>query len=581
MNRLLAIVAATCVFSAAAAAGPATPAPRTLSTAERAVPVQVAPAQRTAWRKLLADVRASRWDAAAAALKSLPEGPLTAYVQAELLLARGPEAAGVADPLPWLALNADLPQADRIATRLRAGGLDALPPIPAPRNLQWIRQNGPSRTSDRDARLETAVKALVTADRATEAEAAFNRVSGVSSAASAEWAQKIAWSYYRQGDDAGAARMGAVAATGPGENGALGAWTAGLAAWRTDDCAAAARRFDVIAVKDATDDLKAAGAYWASRAHLACGSPQLVTMRLKAAALYPTGFYGLLARRALGIDSPLDFSEPDFIKADWNYLGSLPGARRAAALAEIGEVGLADRQLKHLASIVEASRYGAILRLASRLSLPATQLWLSARSPDGQPTALGARFPAPNWTPPRGWRVDQALVYAHALQESRFVTDAVSHAGARGVMQMMPATAAAVGRDMGEIAGPDRLTDPAFNIECGQTYLESLRDMGYTGGLLPKVIAAYNAGPGSVQKWNASVRDNGDPLLFIESIPFRETRGYVEIVLRNYWMYELRDGRKSQSMDAMARGLWPKFPGMPGPTAVRLERSGVIAAAQP
>ncbi len=69
--------------------------------------------------------------------------------------------------------------------------------------------------------------------------------------------------------------------------------------------------------------------------------------------------------------------------------------------------------------------------------------------------------------------------------------------------------------------------------------------MSYTGGLLPKVIAAYNAGPGSVQKWNATVRDNGDPLLFIESIPFRETRHYVEVVLQ-----ELLDVPAARRADA-------------------------------
>ncbi len=74
-----------------------------------------------------------------------------------------------------------------------------------------------------------------------------------------------------------------------------------------------------------------------------------------------------------------------------------------------------------------------------------------------------------------------------------------------------------------------------------------------------------------MQKWNATVRDNGDPLLFIESIPFRETRHYVEVVLRNYWMYQLREGKTPPSIDALAAGLWPKFPGTPGPAAVAVK----------
>jgi soluble lytic murein transglycosylase-like protein len=554
-------------------------APRTLSAAERAVPSQVPPAERTRWRAVMADLRAQRWDAAAAGARVLSPTPLTAFVEAEVLLARGPAAAGIADPAAWLMANADLPQAGRIAAKLRASGFTTVADAPQPRQLIFVGSERAPLRSERDLKLEAAVKADTIADRPEAAEARFRSVPDASPGARAEWAQKIAWSYYRAGDDRGAIRMGALAADGPGEAGALGAWVAGLASWRTDDCATAATQFDRIATKDAPDDLAAAGAYWASRAYLACGAPQNVASRLRAAATRPTGFYGLLARRALGLDAGLDWSEPDFIKADWNYLQSLPGARRAAALVEVGELGLADRQLKHLAGIAEASRYGAILRLAARLSLPATQLWLSSRSPDGARPPLSARFPAPDWTPPRGWRVDQALVYAHALQESRFVTDAVSARGARGVMQLMPATGAKVASNLG--LGGGELADPAFNIECGQSYLEELRDMSYTGGLLPKVIAAYNAGPGSVQKWNAQVRDNGDPLLFIESIPFKETRAYVEIVLRNYWMYELRDGRNPASMTALAQGMWPKFPGMPGATAVRMPRGGVLASAAP
>jgi hypothetical protein len=94
---------------------------------------------------------------------------------------------------------------------------------------------------------------------------------------------------------------------------------------------------------------------------------------------------------------------------------------------------------------------------------------------------------------------------------------------------------------------------------------------GVTGGLLPKVIAAYNAGPRPVGDWNAIVHDNGDPLLYIESIPYWETRGYVTTVLRNYWMYEAQGGKKaSTSRTALSQGMWPRFPGLPGAVAVRM-----------
>jgi soluble lytic murein transglycosylase-like protein len=159
-------------------------------------------------------------------------------------------------------------------------------------------------------------------------------------------------------------------------------------------------------------------------------------------------------------------------------------------------------------------------------------------------------------------------VFAHALQESKFITSARSGVGAKGLMQIMPGTARDLAKALELDPTPEQLADPSFNVEFGQSYLEMLRDSPHTQGLLPKVIAAYNAGPGSVQKWNnGALRDNGDVLLFIESIPFRETRHYVEVVMRNYWLYQEKEAAQSgrrapaaQSIAAVAANQWPRFP---------------------
>jgi hypothetical protein len=94
------------------------------------------------------------------------------------------------------------------------------------------------------------------------------------------------------------------------------------------------------------------------------------------------------------------------------------------------------------------------------------------------------------------------------------------------------------------------------------------------------VIAAYNAGPVPISEWNARGIDDGDPLLYIESIPYWETRGYVPIILRNYWVYEQKAAKESTSRKALAQGLWPKFPGLPGATAVRLSGRNVTGSTQ-
>ena len=87
-----------------------------------------------------------------------------------------------------------------------------------------------------------------------------------------------------------------------------------------------------------------------------------------------------------------------------------------------------------------------------------------------------------------------------------------------------------------------------------------LRDSGATGGKLPKIMAAYNAGLTPISRWNSEINDKNDPLLYMESIPYWETRGYVAIVMRNFWMYQRAEGDQSPSRRALAQGQWPGFP---------------------
>jgi hypothetical protein len=82
-----------------------------------------------------------------------------------------------------------------------------------------------------------------------------------------------------------------------------------------------------------------------------------------------------------------------------------------------------------------------------------------------------------------------------------------------------------------------------------------------------------------ITAWNARQIDDGDPLLYIESIPYWETRGYVPIVLRNYWIYEQLAGKSSKSRTALAQGMWPRFPGLSGATGVRIEKRPAVRTA--
>ena len=533
-------------------------------TLGRAVPAQLSGAEKVAYRLTFLDIAEGNLDAADGRLASLPAGPLHGVAKAQLLLARG-TAAPRAELTAWLAANPNTPQAVAIAQLAqRLGQSDVVVPV-VPHSLRAIRLNVPMTTrsaavvTPADAAFVARARAALAANRPADVESAAADPT-ISEPVRTEWLQRAAWNYYAQsGDDENASRLGNLAGAGSGEWSALGHWVAGLSAFRQHDCERAATAFDAVGGY-ASGELASAAAYWAHRAHLACGRPDLALARLGVASRNTTGFYGLLARRALGLKDANDWSEPDFLGADWRRLADRPGARRAVALVEVGQRALADHELRYLAATSEGGLYDSILRLADRLDLPATQYWLAGNPPAGRMPPLSARYPAPDWHPFNGWRVPRELVYAHALIESGFTTSATSHTGAKGIMQLMPAAARDMARQAEVTHNAELLNDPSFSVEYGQAYLEFLRDGKWTEGKLPKVIAAYNAGPGSVQKWNASVRCNDDPLLYIESIPFRDTRYYTEIVLRNYWMYSARAHKTNASLDAVAANQWPLFP---------------------
>jgi soluble lytic murein transglycosylase-like protein len=540
------------------------------------IPEQLDSDQKAGYRKVFAAIRAERWQDAQIQLDSMKPGPLHSIARAELYTAKNSPKVELAPLVQLISDAPELPQAEQLSRMARTRGALDTPTLPITQRLIWqdgapVRQRARSIKSDAAAtEIALAIQPFVKADQGAPAEAVVTQFDAdLTPEARTEWQQKVAWIYYTAGDDDNARRVAAKAQDGIGDWAPQADWVAGLAAWREQDCAGATAAFERVATRAADTELRSAGLYWGSRAEMACGHPEKVAVKLRAATQYGETFYGLLAKSALGIqDAPAKGEK--FVADDWRALERRPNVRVAAALVEIDEDALADEVLRYQAKLGNPAEHAALTRLAGRLDLPSTQLWLTHNCPMGVQPLTAARYPAPNWTPAGGWRVDKALVFAHTLQESKFNSEIRSAAGAMGLMQVKTGAAIDIGRRNGITYAASDLTKPSVNMEIGQSYLEQLRDQPFTGGLLPKVIASYNAGPTPVANWNAMIKDGGDPLLYIESIPYWETRGYVMTVLRNYWMYENQEGRKSASRDALAQGLWPKFPGMQGPSAVKM-----------
>lgn len=545
--------------------------------AREELPRQLSTSEREEYRAIFASIRGQQWADAAARLEKRGGDLLAPIARAELFLAKGSPRVELQPLLETISQAPDMPRAMQLGRLAQTRGALELPVVPEPQKMVWLggkpvrgRASGTRGDPTADA-LSARILPLIKNDDPATAERMIEEVEGqLTPDALTEWQQRVAWSYYLTGNDGAARKLAGKARRGSGSWAVQAEWVIGLAAWRDRDFAEAGTAFQTVAARGDDSELRAAGLFWSARADMALGQPARVQEKLRNASRMDETFYGFIAAKALGIVRP-DETRPELLVADWKRLSKLNNVRAAIALNEIGEYKLADEVLRHQAKIGGRSDHAAMIELAARLNLPETQIWLSHNGPVGARPNATTRYPAPNWVPDGGWRVDPSLVYAHALQESNFRRDVVSRAGAYGLMQVMPAAARHMARDRGGDPSREALTNPSTNIEFGQRYIEYLRDFPGTQGLLPKVIAAYNAGPAPVRDWNARNIDRGDPLLYIESLPYWETRGYVTIVLRNYWMYQRIAGVPDPSLSALAQGMWPRFPGMSGATAVRID----------
>jgi soluble lytic murein transglycosylase-like protein len=512
-------------------------------------------------------IDAGNWASARAGIAALPRNVLTPLAKAELYTAKGSPTVDLASIQALIAEAPELPQADQLARLAFARGATT-PPLIVPQRPTYRLGSAPGRYRARPVQGELAADALraqldplVKANDAAGAEGLLvTQAPYLSVEARAEAGTRVAFIYYILGLDMDARRVADTWRQGStGEWASQAAWVSGLASWRLGDCESASRAFQQVASLASQRELRAGGYYWAARAEQSCRRPRSVEPLLKAAANTaesPESFYGLLARETLGMSTRLP-SDP-FVGFD-PPVEHHPNVKRAIELAKIGELSLAEEMLRHQAKIGTSSEHHTLIQVAKKLDLPAAQLWLASNGQWGARAHAADRYPNPKWNPLKGWRVDPALAYGHIVQESSFRRAAVSHAGAVGLMQVLPDTAQMLSRNRGVPYSRAALTDPTYNLEFGQCFLEMMRGSSATAGQLPRVIASYNAGPLPVARW-AGINDKGDPLLWIESIPYWETRYYVPAVLRNMWVYQGLNKEQTPTLKAMAEHRWPTFP---------------------
>ena len=519
------------------------------------------------WRGVFDAIDAGNWAAAQAGIAALPPNVLTPVATAELYTAKGSPVVDLASLQALIAQAPDLPEANQLGLMALNRGATTQPLVIAERPT-YVLGSAPVRYRAKPVQgepeaddLRSQLNSFVKADDASGAEALLDtRGASLTAEGRAEAATRVAFIYDVLGLDMDARRVADTWRQGAtGDWAAQAAWVSGIASWRLGDYNAASAAFQQAAQYGDQRELRDGCYYWAARSEQAAGRPASVERLLRFAANAPEApesFYGLLARETLGM--PTKLGADPFAASD-AQVRQHPNVQRAIELARIGEPALAEEMLRHQALIGSPSEHHALIDLARQLDLPAAQLWLAKYGQYGARADATDRYPNPRWTPVNGWRVDPALAFGHIVQESAFRRTAVSTAGAVGLMQVLPITAQQMSQTTGVPYSKVGLTDPRYNLAFGQSFIEQMRRDSSTAGQLPRVIASYNAGPLPVAKW-AAINDKGDPLLWIESIPYWETRYYVPAVMRNMWVYQGLNDEDTPTLKAMAEHRWPSFP---------------------
>ena len=319
-------------------------------------------------------------------------------------------------------------------------------------------------------------------------------------------------------------------------------WLGGTdAMWKLGDPDSAAPLFYRYGAAAQTPQTRSKGFYWAGLAAQRAGDIDGANRYYEMAASYPDRFYGLLALNKLGRDVP----------ALTNTANAAPTREQAAAFSA-SPLANAVREVSRGAPWRTGIQfYRAVAQQADTLAEHALVADLAretgrrdlavnvaeAAAADGHDEFVAQGFPTLQTPPGTNW----TMVHAISRQESQFAQNAISHAGARGLMQLMPGTAREQAGKLGmQYMSANLIDSPSYNIQLGDAYFA--RMLAYYDGAYPLAIAAYNAGPGNVNKF---LRANGDPrtgsvdwITWIEKIPIYETKNYVQRVLENAVVYE-------------------------------------------
>ena len=340
------------------------------------------------------------------------------------------------------------------------------------------------------------------------------------------------------------------------------AWTAGLASWRLEEYQQAADFFSLfsISLKDDTWH-QTSGSFWAARSYAKLGQYDNINFWLKRASQNPNSFYGMLALEILGVEEKIEWKTKKTLNTSNSKLLNLPSGRRLQTLIQVGLNDELEKEIVHINSVLNKEIAEESVNIAQHFNLAYTQLKIVNKLEQfGLMMDTNLYYPTPIWQPRGGFSVDKELIYAFMHQESMFNASAKSNQGAMGLMQVLPSTAKFItsSKDV-KRNNSNILKVPEINLEVGQEYIEYLLGLEIVSNNLIYLAAAYNGGPGNLKKWKEETNFLEDPLFFMESIPSRETRWFIEKILTKYWIYQNKNNQEMTSLKMLANGQDPLY----------------------
>lgn len=376
-------------------------------------------------------------------------------------------------------------------------------------------------------------------------------------------AGRLAFVYYTNGEFELAKKWGFVSSDAKSE---YGLWTMGLLYFKEEKYDESVKYFSqILELKQINNARKTEAAFWAGRAADFNGDRKSAKNYWKIAAAYPMAFYGALSATMLGDSPKYDFFEQEYTEEDIQELSKSKYGKRALALLQVGKKDRAEEYLKYMITSKASDRLlHAINSVATAYGLPRVSIQASGVVKDrgileiDDDIIYSAQYPLPDWEPMGGWSIDRALLLAITKQESGFKPNAKSNAGANGLMQLMPSTAKKVAKENKVNMSDIDMSNPEHNMFLGQQYIVDLLGHPNINNNIIKMLAAYNAGMGSVVKFEKDF-ETYDPLLYIESFPAYETRSYIKRVMSNLWLYRAKLDQPLTTMKDLAEGQWPLY----------------------